>query len=170
VPVSDVVSIELLLDAVSEAAVRADWERLAAAGHSSLAAHTASSNRPHVTLLVRRALAPHPFEDAVALLPLALTLGEPVVFRRGDRGVLARRVVPTDDLLRLHAAVHEAVPPGADAPHTAPGAWTPHVTLARRLRRDALDDALRLLGPERTGTGVALRRWDSAAREVTPIA
>lgn len=43
---SDVVSIELLLDAVSEAVVRADWERLAVAGHSSLAAHTAPSNRP----------------------------------------------------------------------------------------------------------------------------
>jgi len=166
---SDVVSIELLLDPASEAAVRADWERLHAAGHSSLAAHTAPSNRPHVTLLVRPTLALHAFDDAVALLPLALMLAEPVVFGHGDRGVLARRVVVTDDLRRLHAAVHAALPPGADAPHTAPGAWTPHVTLSRRLRLDALDAARGLLGPERAGTGVALRRWDSASRTVTPI-
>ena len=166
---SDVVSIELLLDDASEAAVRADWERLRAAGHSSLAAHTAPSNRPHVTLLVRPALAPVAFGEALALLPVALTLAEPLVFRHGDRGVLARRVTPTEELRRLHQAVHAAASPGVDAPHTAPGDWTPHVTLARRLRLDALDDALRLLGPVRAGAGVALRRWDSATRIVTAI-
>lgn len=166
---SDVVSIELLLDAESEAAVRADWDRLHAAGHSSLAAHTAVSNRPHVTLLVRPTLERAAFAGAVRLLPLPLTLAEPIVFRHGDRGVLARRVVATEELRRLHAAVHEAVAPGPDAPHTAPGAWTPHVTLARRLRLSELDAALRLLGPERAATGTALRRWDSSARRVTPL-
>lgn len=166
---SDVVSIELLLDDASEAAVRADWERLRAAGHSSLAAHTAPSNRPHVTLLVRPALAPVAFGEALALLPVALTLAEPLVFRHGDRGVLARRVTPTEELRRLHEAVHAAVPPGVDAPHTAPGDWTPHVTLARRVRLDALDDAVGVLGPVRAGAGVALRRCDSATRIVTAI-
>ncbi|SBS69840.1 2'-5' RNA ligase family protein [uncultured Microbacterium sp.] len=166
---SDIVSIELLLDPESESLVRADWGRLAAAGLSSMAAHTAPSNRPHVTLLVRPSLPTARFEGAVASLPIALTLAEPIVFRHGDRGVLARRVVPTDELVRLHRAVHAAVPPGPDAAHTKPGEWTPHVTLARRLRLDALDDALALLGAEHAGTGVALRRWDSARREVTPI-
>jgi 2'-5' RNA ligase len=166
--VSDIVSIELMLDAASEAAVRADWDRLRAAGHSSVAAHTAASNRPHVTLLVRERLEPATFADAVAQLPVALSLAEPIVFRHGDRGVLARRVVG-DGLRRLHEAVHGAVPPGLDAPHTAPGEWTPHVTLARRLRLVDLDDARGLLGPEREGAGVALRRWDSATREVTAV-
>lgn len=166
---SDIVSIELLLDPESEALVRADWERLAAAGFSSLARHTAASNRPHVTLLVRPTLAAARFGEAVAALPIAVTLAEPIVFRHGDRGVLARRVVPTEDLLRLHRTVHAAVSPGEDAPHTTPGEWTPHVTLARRLRLDARDQALALLGPGHAGQGVALRRWDSAAGEVTPV-
>ena len=166
---SDVVSIELLLDAASEAAVRADWGRLHAAGHSSLAPHTAASNRPHVTLLVRPTLEPAEFAEAAGLLPVPVTLAEPIVFAHGDRGVLARRVVDTEELHRLHAAVHAAVAPGPDAPHTALGAWTPHVTLARRLRLADLDAALRVLGPELTATGTTLRRWDSAARRVTSV-
>ena len=166
---SDVVSIELLLDADTEARVRADWEALAAAGHSSLAAHRSPSNRPHITLLARPTLADIAFTDAIAQLPIRVTLGEPLVFRHGDRGVLARRVVPSEELLHLHRAVHAAAPPGPDAAHTLPGEWTPHVTLARRLRLVSLPDALRLIGPEHTGAGVALRRWDSASATVTDL-
>ncbi|SIT87896.1 2'-5' RNA ligase family protein [Microbacterium sp. RU33B] len=163
-------SIELLLDAETEALVRADWDRLAAAGMSSLAAHRAESNRPHITLLARPFLAPQSFAAVVAQLPVPVTLGEPMLFPHGDRGVLARRVVPDAGIRRLHAAIHAAAPPGDDAPYTAPGDWTPHVTLARRLRVDQFDDALRLLGPVRVGTAVALRRWDAAAAEVTALA
>ncbi len=169
----DVISIELLLDAASEALVRADWERLAAAGHSSMAAHRSASNRPHVTLLVRpanaAALAAARFADAATRLPVTLALSEPIVFAHGDRGVLARRVDLSGDLLALHAAVHAAAGPGVDAPHTAPDEWTPHVTLARRLRLADLEAATALLGPAHPGEGVALRRWDSARRSVTAI-
>lgn len=153
---SDDVSIELLLDPGSEARVRADWEALAHAGLSSLAAHRSPSNRPHVTLLVRPALAETPFADAVGLLPIPLQLGDPVVFAHGDRGVLVRPVVLTDELRRLHRAVH-----GARVE------WTPHVTLARRLLLDRLPDALALLGPAHEATGVQLRRWDAASATVT---
>lgn len=170
---SEVYSIELLLDPVSEDALRADWDRLAAAGHSSMAAHRAASNRPHVTLLVRPAAEgpppPHLFAAAARSLPISLALGEPVVFAHGERGVLARSVELTDDLRALHAAVHAAAPAGDDAPHTAPGEWTPHVTLARRLRLASLDAATALLGPLRSGQAVALRRWDAVARTVTGI-
>ncbi|MET0782234.1 MAG: 2'-5' RNA ligase family protein [Microbacterium sp.] len=166
---SDIVSIELLLDPGSETRVRADWQRLAAAGLSSMGAHTSPSNRPHITLLVRPFLGTTAFDEAVAMLPVELTLGPPVVFRHGDRGVLARQVTPTAGLLALHRIVHRAAGPGPDAAHTAPGEWTPHVTLARRIRIDSLDDALRLLGPEFPATGTALRRWDSASATVSPI-
>ena len=164
-----IVSIELLLDAASEAAVREDWARLAEAGLSSSGRHPSPSSRPHVTLLVRPTLAPVPFDDAVALLPVPVLLGAPIVFRHGDRGVLARGVEPSPELLALHQAVHAGAPPGPDAAHTRPGEWTPHVTLARRLRLDALDEALALLGPPISGSGVALRRWDSAEAKVTPL-
>ncbi|WP_396641137.1 2'-5' RNA ligase family protein [Microbacterium sp.] len=165
----DVVSIELVLDAETEAQVRADWDRLARAGHSSLAAHTAPSNRPHITLLVRPSLPPHDFAEALSLLPFSVTLGAPLLFPHGDRTVLARSVVLDDALLAAYDAVRGSVPPGDDAPHTEPESWTPHVTLARRLRLASLDDALALLGPERSGSAVALRRWDSSTRTVTSL-
>ncbi len=166
---SDVVSIELLLDDEAETAVRADWSRLAQAGHSSLAAHTSPSNRPHITLLVRPSLPPIDFTAAISLLPVTVVLGEPIVFSHGDRGVFARSVVMDETLVALRRAVYENAPPGEDAPHTEPGAWTPHVTLARRLRLASLDEALGLLGPVRVGLGVALRRWDSRTRTVTQL-
>jgi 2'-5' RNA ligase len=166
---SAIVSIELLLDPETEARVRADWERLAAAGLPSLAAHHSPSSRPHVTLLVRSDLEPVAFSDAAALLPVSVVLASPIVFRHGDRGVLAWGVEPTEELLRLHRVVHRAAPHGVDAPHTTPGNWTPHVTLARRLRVDDLAVALDLLPGQHVGRGVDLRRWDSASATVTPL-
>jgi 2'-5' RNA ligase len=166
---SSVVSIELLLDPDTEARVRADWQRLADAGLSSLAAHTSPSNRPHITLLVRPALAEAAFAAAAELLPVPVALAEPVVFAHGDRGVLVWRVTLTDELRELHWEVHLAAGPGPDAPHTAAGEWTPHITLARRLRLASLPDAIGLIGPPIQGAGVSLRRWDSASATVTPL-
>jgi 2'-5' RNA ligase len=168
--VSGVVSIELLLDEATEARVRADWQRLADAGLSSLAAHTASSHQPHITLLARPTLAAVAFTAAAERLPIPITLAEPIVFAHGERGVLAWRVTLSEELRDLHAAVHAAAAPaGDDAAHTIPGAWTPHITLARRLRLESLPDALGLIGPASAGTGVSLRRWDSASATVTAL-
>ena len=168
-----VISIELLLDEQTEAAVRAEWQALASAGLSSLAAHPSPSNRPHITLLVR--------EEPVSLDPTALAgrpafgvrLGGPLLFGSGDRRVLARSVIPSFDLLALHRDVHAAAGPAAgptgDAAHTAGGAWTPHVTLARRMRTADLECALELVTGEIAGTAAALRRWDAATRTVTEV-
>jgi 2'-5' RNA ligase len=83
--------------------------------------------------------------------------------------VLAWRVALSEALRDLHAAVHAAAPAGADASHTAPGRWTPHITLARRLRLESLSEALDLIGTASEGTGVSLRRWDSASATVTAL-
>lgn len=165
-----VISIELLLDEVSEATVRAEWQALAAAGLSSMAAHTAPSNRPHVTLLVRSALEHVETALLTARPAFAVRLGGPLLFGDGDRRVLVRSVIPSAPLLALHDDVHRAAGPGDDAPHTAPGAWTPHVTLARRVRLQDLERALPLVGGEITGTAKALRRWDASTRTVTELA
>ncbi|MFS0911275.1 2'-5' RNA ligase family protein [Microbacterium sp. 179-I 3D2 NHS] len=162
-----ITSIELLLDSETEAAVRAEWDALAAKGMSSLASHVSASNRPHVTLLVRHDL---PAFDARALVERSsfpITLSSPLLFGGGERRVLARSVVPTAELLDLHAGVHAAAGRGDDAPHTTPGEWTPHVTLARRLRLVDLEAALEHVGGEIHGRAVGLRRWDSATATVT---
>jgi 2'-5' RNA ligase len=164
-----VVSVELLFDAATEAAVRAEWAALAAAGFSSLAGHTAASNAPHLTLLVRPALAAWDADRLMTRAPFAVTLGAPLLFGAGERRVLARSVVPSPELLALHADVHAAAGPGDDAPHTAPGAWTPHVTLARRIRVADLAAALPLVDGELTGRAARLRRWDAASATVTDL-
>lgn len=163
-------SIELFFDAVAEAAIRAEWEALAALGLSSLARHTSASNRPHLTLLARSDLGA---VDASALadsLSFPVTIGAPLLFGAGDRRVLARSVVPTSELLALHAAVHRAAGSGTDAPHTVPGEWTPHVTLARRLRVTDLATALGVVGGEIRADAVGVRRWDPASATVTEVA
>jgi hypothetical protein len=43
-------SVEPLLDAATDAAVRLEWTTLAEAGLPSLATHRGSGNAPHVTL------------------------------------------------------------------------------------------------------------------------
>jgi len=171
-----IVSLELLLDADSEERIRAEWQVLADAGLSSLAAHTSPSNRPHITLLVRPSISPLTRADlaAVVELPMPVTLGDPVLFGAGDRRVLARSVVPSRELLGLHAALHALAGDGApDAAHTRPGEWTPHVTLARRIRLDALPKALTLLDETHSSAPPAearsLRRWDAASATVTEM-
>jgi 2'-5' RNA ligase len=163
-----VVSIELLLDAATEAAVRQEWAALIAAELPSAGRHPGASNRPHVTLLVRSELPPL---DAASVLgrSFAVTLGAPILFGAGERRVLARAVVPSAELLALHAAVHAAAAPGDDAAHTVPGAWTPHVTLARRMPAADLPRALPLVGGELHGRAAALRRWDAASATVTDL-
>ena len=178
-------SIELLLDGATEQVLRASWATLAEAGLPSLATHTGDSNRPHVTVAVTDEQG---FEAAEAGLRavfegwdlagagLAAVVGAPVLFgghRR--RWVLARQIVPSRPLLTLHAAVHRALQ--LHVPHvpvvalTRPDAWTPHVTLSRRIDADRLGDALSAMDPEALRCRfVGARLWDSATKIVTPLA
>jgi 2'-5' RNA ligase len=171
-----IVSLELLLDPDTEARIRAEWQALADAGLSSLAAHTAPSNRPHITLLVRPSL-PQLTRDQLSelvALPLTLTIGDPILFGSGERRVLVRSVVPTEELLRLHATIHAVAGVGDDAAHTRPGEWTPHISLARRIRVDTIPQALRILDDAEGATAASaeatsLRRWDAASASVTHL-
>ncbi|WP_323741480.1 2'-5' RNA ligase family protein [Pseudoclavibacter sp. VKM Ac-2867] len=103
--------------------------------------------------------------DAVGGLPIALTLGGPQLFTSGTRAVLARSVVPSAGLLEFHAQLHERAGDAeiaVDLPHTTPGTWTPHVTLARRLKLADLElavSALELAPLHALAT--ELRLWDA---------
>lgn len=170
---SDIVSLELVFDDESDAAMREEWDALAAADLPSQARHTGESNRPHITLLVRPSL---PDLDAAPLadaLPLGMTLGAPVLFGAGRTRVIARSVVPSAALVDLHARVHDLAGAGDDADHTRPGAWTPHVTLARRVALDGVGDALRVLSEraplERSVRAVGIRRWETATKTVSEV-
>lgn len=163
-------SIELVFDPETEAAIRRLWARLADGG----IAGPARSARPHVTLSVAERIDPD-VDAALAGLSreLPCVLGAPVLFGR-VRPVLARLVVPTSALLARHAEVHRVVAPyahPAPMPHTAPGDWTPHVTLARRVGAAELGRALPIAAhpAEITGSFAGLRRWDGGTRTEYPI-
>jgi 2'-5' RNA ligase len=177
-----VVSVELTLDPASDAAIRAGWAALHDAGLSSAGAHPSPSNRPHVSLAVRAA-GPDAraddlrdaLADAVAGVPMRIRLSGLLLFPHDDRLVLAHAVVPDAALLALHAAVDAAASGwGAALPRTGPGEWSPHLTIARRLRRGDLPRALELLadhGPlEHDVVGDAIRIWDGRGRRVVPVA
>lgn len=160
-------SVELIFDADTEAAVRQLWDALRDAGIPS----QAPASRPHATLTVAQHIDAEADSALVSVLdrfPLPCRLGATVVFGR-SAGVLARLLVPTPELLDVHAEVYRlALPLSApDAmPHTAPGQWTPHVTLARRIAPAHLATAMRIAGrpAEIAGSIVGLRRWEGDQR------
>ncbi|ORV96752.1 2'-5' RNA ligase family protein [Mycobacterium kyorinense] len=160
-------SIELVFDPDSETAIRRIWESLAAAGIPS----QAPASRPHVTLVVADHIAPDVdalLEPAAQRLPLPCTVGASLLFGKSS-AILTRLVVPTADLLALHAEVYRRCLPymtPAPMPNCLPGQWTAHTTLARRVGGHQLGRALRIAGrpAQLDGSFVGLRRWDGNTR------
>ncbi|NDZ93083.1 2'-5' RNA ligase family protein [Streptomyces sp. SID6673] len=183
-------SLELLLDEVSDQYIRDEWHTLDSAGLPNQSTIRSGTNRPHVTLAAAKHIAGS--ADAaltpVSLrLPFTATIGAPILFAQGSRVTLARLVVPSTELLSIHAQTIRLVAdhlvadqlsdshpgdshPGetgpAMMPHSTPGRWTPHVTLARRLDPEQLTRALGALDTRATidGSFVGLRHWDGDAK------
>lgn len=160
-------SIEVLFDRDTEAAIRRIWADLATADIPS----QAPASRPHVTLAVAERIAP----DVDALLrpvaqqlPLRCAVGASLLFGRSN-AVLARLIVPTAELLAVHAEVHRICGPyllPGPMRNSLPGQWTAHVTLARRVGGAQLGRAVRIAGrpSELRGSFAGLRRWDGSKR------
>lgn len=164
-------SIELVFDDDTESAIRRIWAELAAAGVPS----QAPASRPHVTLTVAQRIDPRAdaaLAPVLDRLPLDCTLGASLIFGR-SHGVLARLVVPTVDLLGLHADVHRRCAPHLEPGPMAnvlPGQWTPHVTLARRVGPAQLSRAQRIAGrADIAGRFVGLRHWHGESRTAQAI-
>ena len=163
-------SIELVFDRDTEAVIRRIWGDLAASGIPS----QAPASRPHVTLAVADRIAPDVdplLKPVTDLLPLRCVVGASLLFGRSN-AVLARLIVPTAELLALHAEVHRICGPHvAPMPNSLPGQWTAHVTLARRVGGVQLGRALRVAGrpSEIAGNFAGLRRWDGNKRVEHPI-
>ncbi|MFJ4296445.1 2'-5' RNA ligase family protein [Curtobacterium sp. NPDC089689] len=163
-------SIELVLSPASDAAVRAVWDELIADDLPSLGRHVSASNAPHVTLAAGPDLpVPTGFDAPV---PATLRLGGVLLFPAGpERSVLVRAVVVDPALAAFHEAVHRAAPGGVDT--SLPGAWSPHVSFARRVRDVDLPRALAALRraplPEVLEVS-GVRFWDGEAGAVTPLA
>jgi 2'-5' RNA ligase len=160
-------SIELLLDADTESAVRRVWKALSGAGLRS----PPPTSRPHVTMIVADGISPDVDDKLSAVLdrmPLPCVVGAPMVFGRSPF-ILVRSVAPSVELLQLQADVYRIcltyLTPAA-APNTSVGQWTPHVTVARRVDASQLSRALTIRSTTRDirGSVVGLRRWDGSKR------
>ena len=160
-------SIELVFDHDTEALIRRIWADLAGAGIPS----QAPASRPHVTLAVAERIdvdVDELLRPVSKRLPLVAAIGAPVLFGRANV-VFARLVVPTTELLALHAEVHRLCLPHlapAAMANSLPGQWTAHVTLARRVGGGQLGRALRIAGrpSQIDGRFAGLRRWDGNKR------
>ncbi len=171
-------SIELYLNAEIEQAVRVWWQMLADVRVSSMA-H--GEHTPHITLLA----APHTGGSMLAaarantswcdgLLGASITLSGLGLFP-GGRSVLYASLVPTAQLLESHAALWQQLDrAGIEVFSTAaPQSWTPHCTLAKRLRSEDVGAACaQLIHVPWPVHGHVSRviHWDGAARVVNEIA
>ncbi|MCX2930168.1 2'-5' RNA ligase family protein [Mycobacterium sp. CVI_P3] len=164
-------SIELLLDQRADTTVRQMWRGLADAGLPSQLKVTSDTNRPHITLIAAERIAPD-VDDRLAELgdhfPLPAVIGAPLIFG-GGRMTLARLVVPSSALLALHEQVYDQCRRSVSNvfAHSAPGRWTPHVTLGRRFTPAQIGEAMATsheIAAPCAVTITGLRRWDGDAR------
>jgi 2'-5' RNA ligase len=163
-------SVELTLDVSAEAAMVAQWDRLAAVGVSKpQRADPEGLHRPHLTLYAADAI-PEPAEselrEIVAGIDLTVRVGAVMVFGpRNGTCILVRQVLASVELLQLQqrvALVCEADPKG----QFGAGRWSPHVTLARRVLSDDVGKAVSVLGShgEVDARIQRCRRWDGNRR------
>lgn len=129
-------SVELVLDAAGDAAVRRLWAVLEEVGVPSLATATHGRHVPHISLTVCDEL--NVDAAAAALAEAAdtrcatdLILSFPGVFP-GPPPVMFAGVVSTDDLLGIQAMARKAISPYASSvwEYYLPNRWVPHCTLA----------------------------------------
>ena len=171
-------SLDLVLAPDDDAAIRTQWDALAAAGLPSQARHRSTSNAPHLTVVAAPALIDErPAEQApadraalepavaalVASLPVRVPLAGLVLLGRGPYA-LAHLATPADELRRAVHDVRRAV--GEREP------WLAHLTLARRLPAPQAGDALQALtdaGRVEAVTLAGLRLWDPATRTVRDL-
>ncbi len=166
-------SLELIFDGDADAAVVDEVNVLAAAGLRN----PHRDQRPHVTLIAARAIgagALGALGTVAQRLPITVGLGAPLVFSGAGGFTLARSVVPSTDLLGIHAAVvrlSDEHVSGTFA-HCRPGGWTPHVTLARRLSGEQVAEAVVVLrgGEGRSARVAGLRHWDGDAKTEAVLA
>jgi 2'-5' RNA ligase len=165
-------SVELILEAAIEEAIRSEWQRLAAAGLPSLERTSAGSeHRPHITLFAADAI-PAEIDAALpelfARLDLTVRIGPMMVFgRRPGQLIMVRAVAGSPALLELQArtaALCRADPMG----QFGAGLWFPHVTYARRMYHEQIGEAVRAIGadPNYLARVRHCRRWDGSRRTV----
>lgn len=140
-------AVELFFDAALDSRIRAAWAALEEAGCPSLATHTHRKHRPHVSLAVLSDMEGLDWTQVRRVLPAlpALTFSSVGAFP-GPEVVVFLAPVVSRELLALHEAFHEALPPGIQvSPYYLREYWVPHCTAAQGLASVQLGQALEVL-------------------------
>ena len=165
-------TVELLGDDELDRTVRSAWRRLDQAGFSSLARHRHPTNRPHLTVASAEQFPPGAAAAIAAALrglPLPVRL-DGLRFFGGRAGMLAWAVDDDGALRELQARVWSALDGAGRNPLHDPSQWTPHISLARRLRPGQETLAAQAVGETAAGgTLSAARSYDSETRTVTTL-
>ena len=164
------IAASLWFDSALEAAVRAAWNELSRRGISG--SMLAGPCRPHVTLGVWEHVHVPRFADdlrelAGSTAPLPIALDAVSAFEQAE-SVAWLRPAGGAALTALQRRVHAIGSASGSGPHAfqLPAAWTPHVTCAWGLSRDALADAvacLESLPLPLSGRGIAIGIIDTPA-------
>lgn len=164
-------AFELSFDAAGDTAVVAQWEALRAAGLPSQADHRSMTNAPHLTLVAATPISAELVEPAVSLLapllPTELRLRGLVLLGTGPRVTLAHLVEPSPAVAAATARLRALVPA---LRHPV---WMPHLTLARRVPRRRVPEALEVVAATPAPdvvTATRLRWWDPDSGTVADIA
>lgn len=164
-------ALELSFEPTSAAAVVAQWESLRAAGIPSQADHRSMTNAPHLTLVAASVIDAGVLpvaRDAIGpLLPARVQVRGLVVLGQGPRVTIAHLVEPDASLATATSRIRALVPA---VRHPV---WTPHVTLARRVPRRLLADALAVLDASASPSELVcdrLRWWDPAEPLIEEVA
>lgn len=161
-------ALELNFDGASDRALRDQWTALQQAGLPSQADHKGMTNAPHLTLVAGRTI-PAAVVDLAAretALPADLVVRGLVLFGEGPRVTIAHLIEPDLELATLAARLRSGVP------ELRYPVWTPHVTLARRVPRARVGDALEVLygcDPVRSVTATRLRWWDPVQQLIDDV-
>ncbi len=127
----------LLFDGPTERVLRRLWQRLETDGVPTLATHTHRRHVPHLSLAVLRSWDLDKVRAAMEALPDAgpttIRFDAVAAFRRGRMNLIP---AATRALVARQERVVEALGATQDElhKHYVPGIWTPHVTLAPRVR------------------------------------
>ncbi|MVU83231.1 2'-5' RNA ligase family protein [Nocardia sp. ET3-3] len=163
-------SVELVLDAAAEARTRRQWALLRELGLHA----PGPDHRPHITVAVAAEIWPR-LDKALGrqdFQPFEVRLGGLLVFG-SHAPILVRAVVPAAPLIALQHRLFQVIEdcPGIPA-NVRPDRWTPHLTLARRLRPGQFDAALDAVAWDKDSpaTVVGIRRWDGERHVEWPIA
>lgn len=162
-------AIELSFDAEGESEIEQVWRRLTFVGLPSQADHARGmTNAPHVSLAVAGAMPERAVMTARELvgqlLPASFTVRGLLTLGEGSRVTLAYLIEPDSETAKAVHAVRALVP---ELRHPV---WTPHVTLARRVPRARLSEAVaELEDAPRTLVADRLRFWDPESESVETL-